>query len=34
LLNRTLGELGHEMTNRPESLHIPLKSVLDLMGAP
>jgi maltose alpha-D-glucosyltransferase/alpha-amylase len=31
LLNRTLGELGHEMSNRPESLHIPLKGVLDLM---
>jgi maltose alpha-D-glucosyltransferase / alpha-amylase len=31
LLNRTLAELGDEFTNRPGSVHIPLKGVLELM---
>jgi maltose alpha-D-glucosyltransferase/alpha-amylase len=31
LLDRTLAELGHELSNRPESVHIPLRGLLDLL---
>jgi len=31
LLDRALLELGHELSNRPESVHIPLQGILDLL---
>jgi maltose alpha-D-glucosyltransferase/alpha-amylase len=34
LLDRTLIELSHELANRPDSVHIPLRGLNDLLGSP
>ena len=34
LLDRTLIELNHELTNRPGSAHIPLRGLNDLLASP
>lgn len=33
LLERTLYELGHELTHRPDWVHIPLSDLRDLLDA-